>query len=63
MSLGNIRIICFLSMLCAEYEKKEGIRRTRIDFIPSRSERWFLVVENEAREDTSVEIRLFIASP
>jgi len=50
-------------MLCAEYEKKEGIRRTRIDFIPSRSERWFLVVENEAREDTSVEIRLFIASP
>jgi len=41
----------------------EGIRRTRIDFTPSKTGRWFLVVENEAREDTSVEIRLFITSP
>jgi len=40
----------------------EGIKRTRIDFTPSRSGRWFLIVENEAREDTSVEIRLFVAS-
>jgi len=41
----------------------EGIKRTRIDFAPSKSGRWFLVVENEADEDTSVEIRLFVASP
>jgi len=41
----------------------EGIRRTRIDFVPSKSGKWFLVVENEANVETSVEINLFVASP
>jgi hypothetical protein len=40
----------------------EGIKRTRIDFTPPKSGRWFLVVENEADEDANVEIRLFVAS-
>jgi hypothetical protein len=41
----------------------EEIKRTRIDFVPSKSGKWFLVVENEANGDTSVEINLFVASP
>jgi len=41
----------------------EGIKRTKIDFAPSKSGRWFLVVEKEANGDTDVEIRLLVASP
>jgi len=38
----------------------EGIKRSRIDFTPSKTGTWFLVIENETKEDTSVEIRLIV---
>lgn len=40
----------------------EGIRRTRIDFVPSKNGRWVLVVENEADDDVNVEVQLFVTS-
>lgn len=38
----------------------EGIRETRIDFTPVKAGRWFLVVDNEADEETSVKVSLSV---
>lgn len=38
----------------------EGIRKTMIDFTANKSARWFLVVENEADEETSVKVSLSV---
>ena len=38
----------------------EGIRKTGINFTPTKAGRWFLVVENEAEEETNVKVSLFI---
>jgi hypothetical protein len=38
----------------------EGIKRTRIDFVPSKTGRWFLIIENKGEEETSVKVSLFV---
>ena len=38
----------------------EGIMRTRIDFTPAKAGKWFLILENEEDEETSVKIKLYV---
>jgi hypothetical protein len=38
----------------------EGIRRTRIDFAPTKAGRWFLVVENEDDKKTIIKVDLYV---
>lgn len=38
----------------------ESVLRTKIDFTPSRSGRWYVVIENEGEEQAIVDIYLFV---